>query len=71
MNVTAGIGVLGQASLMIQEIFAGRVTPAAAAAAAAAAAGIDKKLSGRSQKLAAGLADVDRMFKSGVGGVSV
>jgi hypothetical protein len=67
MNVTAGIGVLGQASLMIQEIFAGRVTPAAAAAAA----GIDKKLSGRSQKLAAGLADVDRMFKSGVGGVSV
>src|SRR5450631_1825666 len=62
MNVTAGIGVLGQASLMIQEIFAGRVTPAAAAAAAAAAAGIDKKLSGRSQKLAAGLADVDRMF---------
>jgi MFS family permease len=31
MNVTAGIGVLGQASPMIQEIFAGRVTPAAAA----------------------------------------
>jgi MFS family permease len=29
--VTAGIGVLGQASPMIQEIFAGRVTPAAAA----------------------------------------
>ena len=32
MNVTAGIGVLGQASPMIQEIFSGRVTPAAAAA---------------------------------------
>jgi hypothetical protein len=31
MNVTAGIGVLGQASPMIQEIFPGRVTPAAAA----------------------------------------
>ena len=31
MNVTAGIGVLGQASPMIQEIFGGRVTPAAAA----------------------------------------
>jgi MFS family permease len=31
MNVTAGIGVLGQASPMIQEIFAGRVTPATAA----------------------------------------
>src|SRR3984957_14498134 len=31
MNVTAGIGVLGQASPMIQEIFTGRVTPAAAA----------------------------------------
>ena len=31
MNVTAGIGVLGQASPMIQEIFNGRVTPAAAA----------------------------------------
>jgi MFS family permease len=31
MNVTAGIGVLGQASPMIQEIFAGTVTPAAAA----------------------------------------
>jgi MFS family permease len=31
MNVTAGIGVLGQASPMIQEIFAGRVSPAAAA----------------------------------------
>jgi hypothetical protein len=30
MNVTAGIGVLGQASPMIQEIFTGRVTPAAA-----------------------------------------
>jgi MFS family permease len=31
MNVTAGIGVLGQASPMIQEIFTGRVTPKAAA----------------------------------------
>src|SRR5882672_1259775 len=31
MNVTAGIGVLGQASPMIQETFTGRVTPAAAA----------------------------------------
>ncbi len=31
MNVTAGLGVLGQASPMIQEIFSGRVTPAAAA----------------------------------------
>ena len=31
MNVTAGIGVLGQASPMIQEIFAGSVTPTAAA----------------------------------------
>jgi MFS family permease len=31
MNVTAGIGVLGQASPMIQEIFGGRITPAAAA----------------------------------------
>jgi MFS family permease len=31
MNVTAGIGVLSQASPMIQEIFNGRVTPAAAA----------------------------------------
>jgi MFS family permease len=31
MNVTAGIGVLGQASPMIQEIFSGRVSPAAAA----------------------------------------
>src|ERR1700722_2838845 len=30
-NVTAGIGVLGQASPMIQEIFGGRVSPAAAA----------------------------------------
>ena len=28
MNVTAGIGVLGQASPMIQEIFSGRVTAA-------------------------------------------
>ncbi len=31
MNVTAGIGVLGQASPMIQEMFVGRVSPAAAA----------------------------------------
>jgi MFS family permease len=31
LNVTAGIGVLGQASLMIQETFKGGVTPAAAA----------------------------------------
>ena len=31
MNVTAGIGVLSQASPMIQEIFPGRVTPAMAA----------------------------------------
>ena len=31
MNVTAGIGVLGQASVMIQEMFKGTVTPAAAA----------------------------------------
>ncbi len=31
MNVTAGIGVIGQASPMIQEIFNGRVAPAAAA----------------------------------------
>jgi MFS family permease len=31
MNVTAGIGVLSQASPMIQEIFNGRVLPAAAA----------------------------------------
>jgi MFS family permease len=31
MNVSAGIGVIGQASPMIQEIFAGRVTPAVAA----------------------------------------
>jgi MFS family permease len=31
MNVSAGIGVIGQASPMIQEIFSGRVTPAAAA----------------------------------------
>ncbi len=31
MNVTAGIGVLGQASPMIQEIFSGRVTASAAA----------------------------------------
>ena len=32
MNVTAGIGVLGQASAMSQEMFPGRVTAAAAAA---------------------------------------
>jgi MFS family permease len=31
MNVTAGIGVLGQASPMIQEMFSGRVSPSAAA----------------------------------------
>jgi MFS family permease len=31
LNVTAGIGVLGQASAMIQEMFTGRVTPVAAA----------------------------------------
>ncbi|GJG97230.1 OFA family MFS transporter [Cupriavidus pauculus] len=31
LNVTAGIGVLGQASLLIQESFKGSVTPAAAA----------------------------------------
>jgi MFS family permease len=31
LNVTAGIGVLGQAALMIQEMFPGRVTVAAAA----------------------------------------
>jgi MFS family permease len=31
LNVTAGIGVLGQASVMIQEVFKGSVTPAAAA----------------------------------------
>jgi len=31
LNVTAGIGVLGQASPMIQEIFKGAVTPSAAA----------------------------------------
>jgi MFS family permease len=31
MNVTAGIGLLGQASPMIQEMFAGKVTPVAAA----------------------------------------
>jgi MFS family permease len=30
-NVTAGIGVLGQASAMIQEMFKGRITPSAAA----------------------------------------
>ena len=31
LNVTAGIGVLGQASVMIQEMFKGSVTPVAAA----------------------------------------
>jgi MFS family permease len=31
LNVTAGIGVLGQASAMSQEMFSGRVTPATAA----------------------------------------
>ncbi len=31
LNVTAGIGVLGQASPMLQEMFPGRVSPAAAA----------------------------------------
>jgi len=31
LNVSAGIGVLGQASVMIQEMFKGAVTPAAAA----------------------------------------
>ncbi len=31
LNVTAGIGVLGQASAMSQEMFKGRITPAAAA----------------------------------------
>jgi MFS family permease len=31
LNVTAGIGVLGQASVMIQESFKGAITPAAAA----------------------------------------
>ncbi len=31
LNVTAGIGVLGQASPMIQEMFPGRITPEAAA----------------------------------------
>ena len=31
LNVTAGIGVLGQASVMIQEIFKGTITAAAAA----------------------------------------
>jgi MFS family permease len=31
MNVTAGIGVLGQASPMIQEMFSGKVTPVVAA----------------------------------------
>jgi MFS family permease len=32
LNVTAGIGVLGQASAMSQEMFQGRITPLAAAA---------------------------------------
>lgn len=31
LNVTAGIGVLGQASAMIQEMFRGKITPGAAA----------------------------------------
>ncbi len=31
LNVTAGIGVLGQASVLIQEMFKGRITPEAAA----------------------------------------
>src|SRR6185295_13938953 len=31
LNVTAGIGVLGQASAMSQEMFPGRITPVAAA----------------------------------------
>ena len=31
LNVTAGIGILGQASVMIQEMFKGSITPAAAA----------------------------------------
>ena len=31
LNVTAGIGILGQASAMSQEMFKGRITPAAAA----------------------------------------
>lgn len=31
LNVTAGIGVLGQASVMIQEMFKGRITPEGAA----------------------------------------
>ena len=31
LNVTAGIGVLGQASAMIQEMFKGQITPASAA----------------------------------------
>ena len=35
LNVTAGIGVLGQASAMSQEMFPGRVTAAAAAASSA------------------------------------
>jgi len=42
LNVTAGIGVLGQASLMVQEMFPGHfphATPAALATSAAAAAG--------------------------------
>lgn len=31
LNVTAGIGILGQASVLIQEMFVGRITPEAAA----------------------------------------
>jgi MFS family permease len=31
LNVTAGIGILGQASVLIQEMFKGRITPEAAA----------------------------------------
>ncbi|MFM8332960.1 MAG: OFA family MFS transporter, partial [Candidatus Methylumidiphilus sp.] len=31
LNVTAGIGILGQASVLIQEMFKGRITPSAAA----------------------------------------
>ncbi|MDO4262582.1 MAG: OFA family MFS transporter [Deinococcus sp.] len=39
LNVTAGIGVLGQASVMIQEMFSDRVLGAGAGVTAAAAAG--------------------------------
>ncbi|HZS49170.1 MAG TPA: OFA family MFS transporter [Blastocatellia bacterium] len=51
LNVTAGIGVLGQASLMLQEIFSGRLTTgitdqkAALAAVTAAGAGFTALLS--------------------------